>query len=162
MPTLSTPSARSTKPWGFRRLIDSHSKRTHSFQRGPVQAQPFFRLGLSTSIPRIFNPMRSSGQQLVFLVRIDPVAKAMLKQLGFDGPDFPTIYALLDWMKANGWSDARKIAVAAGGSKGEVKRFTRTANNVEVLGLSQGRQKSLEPPPKPMLLEEAQHLIRDC
>lgn len=145
----------------FRRLIDNHSQQTHSFPRGRVQAEPFSRLRLSTSIPRMFDPMRWFGpEQLVFLARFDPVAKAMLKHLGFNGPDFRTLYALLDWMEANGWSDPRKIAAAVGGSKGEVKRFTRTANNVEVLGpFARHGEKSLDPPPKPMSLEEAQHLI---
>jgi hypothetical protein len=145
----------------FRSLIDNHSQRTHSFPQGRVQAEPFSPLRLSTRIPRMFNPMRRFGaEQLVFLARFDAVAKAMLKHLGFNGPDFRTLYALLDWMEANGWSDPRKIAAAAGLAKGEVTRFTPTANNVEVLGpFARHGERSVDPPANPMTLEEAQHLI---
>jgi hypothetical protein len=47
-------------------------------------------------------------------------------------------------------------------SKPEVTRFTQTANSAEALGdAARHAKKRIPPPPKPMTIQEAQHLIRE-
>jgi hypothetical protein len=147
-------------PPAFRSLINNADERSYELPEGSVLASPFAQLTLSSAVPRHFTPMSCFGpKQMVFLARYDDVALGILKYLGFNGPDYRTLYSLLDWLKLHGWNHAN-IAAAADVPSSEITRFTRTANNVEVLGpLARHGGKNWEPPTQPTTLKEAQHLV---
>lgn len=148
------------EPPAFRRLLDLIEQREYEFPEGNVLAEPFSRTVIGSYTPERLNPMARKGPAfLVFLARYDVIARGMLKQLGFSGPDFRTLFSLLDWMIEAGW-DNGDVAEAAQMSVGELKRFTATANNVTALGPhARHGAKGFKPPRKPMSLTEAQNLI---
>jgi hypothetical protein len=145
----------------FRRLIDNHSQQTHDFPPGNVLANPYAPTTVRSAVPREFDPVsRETPAHLVFLARYDDVARAMLKHLGFNGPDYRTLFSLLDWLTHHGWKDPARIAAPSGMKASEVRRFTATVNNVEVLGPhARHGDKNYAPPSQPMTLREARQLI---
>ena len=145
----------------FRRLINNSDQLTYDMRDGSVLASPFAQLTLHSAVPSILDPLSHFGpEQMVFLARYDAIALAMLKHLGFNGPDYRTLYSLLDWLTQHGWKDHTRIAAAADVSPREVKRFTVTVNNVEVLGpYARHGDKNWDPPARPMSLVDAQHLV---
>src|SRR3546814_7597584 len=54
------------------------------------------------------------------------------KHLGFNGPDYRTLYSLLDWMESEGWTE-KQIAAVTDQDADAVKAFTGTANNATIL-----------------------------
>src|SRR3546814_18610274 len=55
------------------------------------------------------------------------------KHLGFNGPDYRTLYSLLDWMESEGWTE-KQIAAVTEQDAAAVKAFTGTANTATLLG----------------------------
>lgn len=128
--------------------------------QGNVLVEPF-----DESIPPILAPTKIIArgdyrpEDMILQSRFDPIAKGMLKHLGFNGPDFRTLYSLLDWMETEGWTE-EQVAAVTGQTKTSVREFTHTANNETVLGpLARHGDKRWSAPTTPMKLIEAQRLI---
>jgi hypothetical protein len=68
-------------------------------------------------------------------------------------------YTVLEIIESYGSTEA--VREAAGVSKNEIKRFTRTADHQRASGLVDARhaRKNTEPPPTPMALPEAEAMI---
>lgn len=147
-------------PPRLRMVVNNLDNSRHSFEPGSVQAEPYSEIALALSIPAIHNPLRYFGpDQMMFLARYDIVARDLLRQLGFNGPNYVTLFAMFDWLKSNGY-DSNMMAAAAGVAHGEIKRFTATVNNVQALGpMARHGDKKQQPPSNPMTLAEAQMII---
>jgi hypothetical protein len=148
------------EPFTFGRLINNRTGKSYECWEGNVLSNPFDDLVLSMGVPRVYAPGNSlSVEQMIFLSRFDDVTRDLLKHLGYNGPDYRTLYSVLDWLKTHGWSDER-IAGCSGMNSGDVKRFTGTVNNVETLGVfARHGAKRHGPPQKTITLAEAQKLI---
>jgi len=91
--------------------------------------------------------------------RTDELTRGMLRFLGVNGPTWITLYALKDFMKRGGM-DEPKLALAAGVSLDEVKRFRHTANNPASIGpFARHGPQGHKPPAVPMTLPEAKRII---
>jgi hypothetical protein len=98
-------------------------------------------------------------EDMIFQARYDPIAKGMLRHLGHNGPDFRTLYSLLDWMETEGWTE-EQVAAVTGQYTAAVKNFTHTANNETVLGpMARHGNKRWIAPTEPMKHIDAQRLI---
>lgn len=133
-----------------------HDRPTH----GNVLVEPFDKFVPPILAPEIDVEKRYQAEEMISQAKFDPVAKGMLKHVGYNGPDFRTLYSLLDWMEAEGWSEA-KVAAVTGQKAADVNLFTHTANNETVLGpmARHGKKLGWQPPAVPMTLKEAQSLI---
>src|SRR3546814_16971527 len=81
------------------------------------------------------------------------------KHLGFNVPDYRTLYSLLDWMESEGWTE-KQIAAVTDQDADAVKAFTGTANNATILDpLARHGEKRWRAPKSIMSLREAQALI---
>src|SRR3546814_8901382 len=81
------------------------------------------------------------------------------KHLGFTGPDYRTLYSLLDWMESEGWTE-KQIAAVTDQDADAVKAFTGTANNATILDpLARSGEKRWRAPKSIMSLREAHELI---
>tara|TARA_B100000378_G_scaffold239676_1_gene207634 strand:+ start:593 stop:1399 length:807 start_codon:yes stop_codon:yes gene_type:complete len=148
------------EPFTFTRLIDNLSDETYECWGGNVLVEPFDPLVVSSVVPRFLAPGDKLNPELMlFLARYDEVTRNLLKHLGFNGPDYRTLYSLLDWLKTHGWSE-EQIASHSKMSASDVKRFRGTVNNVAVLGpLARHGDNKWEAPSKTMTLPDAQKLI---
>lgn len=105
-----------------------------------------------------YNPFGNFTSTMLFLARNDEKAKGMLQFLGVNGITWISLYALLDFMRQE-W-DIPKIALAAGSTKEEIKRFTGTANNYAAIGpFARHGEVGWQIPSKVMSLEESSKLI---
>lgn len=108
---------------------------------------------------RIITHDHYDPKNMIFQARQDPIALGVLKHLGFNGPDYRTLYSLLDWMESEGWTDER-VAAVTNQNADVVKAFTGTANNATILGpLARHGEKRWQVPKSIMTLEDAQALI---
>lgn len=130
---------------------------------GNVLVEPFdpFLSGFPDGA-KIITHSRYNPENMILQARQDPVALGVLKHLGFNGPDYRTLYSLLDWMESEGWTEGR-IAAVTEQDAGVVKAFTGTANNVTILG-PLGRHGAMKShggkaPKSIMTLDDAQALI---
>lgn len=82
---------------------------------------------------KIIKRDRYDPEDMILQARQDPVALGVLKHLGFNGPDYRTLYSLLDWMESEGWSE-EQVASVTKQHADVVNVFTGTANNVTILG----------------------------
>lgn len=148
-------------PFAFSRLVQNRSKKSFDCWDGSVLASPFSSTILNTIVPRSLNPLGRFGpEMMIFLARYDDVTLNLLKHLGYNGPDFRTLYSLLDWLRKHGWKDDDKVADCSEMKGGDVRRFTATVNNVAVLGpLARHGDKGYKPPSDPISLPDAQKLI---
>jgi len=111
---------------------------------------------------KILKRSRYEPEDMILQARQDPVALGMLKHLGFNGPDYRTLYSLLDWMESEGWTE-KQVAAVTKQDAAVVKTFTGTANNVTILG-PLGRHGAMKShsgkaPKSIMSLSDAQGLI---
>lgn len=98
-------------------------------------------------------------ENMILQARQDPIALGVLKHLGFNGPDYRTLYSLLDWMESEGWTEGQ-VAAVTGQDADVVNAFTGTANNATILGpLARHGERRWEVPKSIMALEDAQALI---
>jgi hypothetical protein len=135
-------------------------KRNDRPSDGNVLVEPFDRW-----IPPVIAPKKVIAsknyepEDMIFQARFDPIAKGMLLHLGHNGPDFRTLYSLLDWMETEGWTE-EQVAAVSGQATSVVKDFTHTANNETILGpLARHGNKRWAAPTTPMKHIEAQRLI---
>lgn len=158
------PRVGSYDPFTLGMIIDLRDQRRREGPSvGNVLVEPFDPLLASLpSGEKIIKNNRYGPEEMILQAREDPVALGVLKHLGFNGPDFRTLYSLLDWMESEGWTEERVAAVTEQ-SAAVVNIFTGTANNVTVLGplgrhgaLKSGGGKS---PKLIMTLHDAQALI---
>ncbi len=148
-------------PFTFTRLVQISPEKTFDQWDGSVLASPFCPTILNSKVPRVLNPLGRFGpEMMLFLARYDDVTLNLLKHLGYNGPDFRTLYSLLDWLRKHGWKDDDKVADCSEMNGGDVRRFTATVNNVAVLGpLARHGDKGYKPPSDPISLPDARKLI---
>lgn len=144
----------------FGLIIDLKNGKRHDRPTGGnVLVDPFDEFVPPILAPEIDLESRYGAEQMISQARFDPVARGMLKHVGHNGPDFRTLYSLLDWMESEGWSED-KVAAVTEQKVDAVKLFTHTANNETVLGpMARHGKKGYAPPAVPMTLKEAQALI---
>lgn len=148
------------EPFDFGLIVDVQTDKRHDRPPGGnVLVDPFDQLVPPYVATAIDVDKRYGAEEMIAQARFDPIARGMLKHVGHNGPDFRTLYSLLDWMESEDWSEAQVGAVT--GQKIEaVKLFTHTANNETVLGpMARHGKKGWEPPEVPMTLDAAQALI---
>ena len=135
-------------------------KRNDKPPEANVLVEPFDSGVVTTTKPqKIIAYRRYAAQEMILQARYDPIAKGLLKHLGYNRPDFRTLYSLLDWMKTEGWTD-KQIADVTGQSSGLLHEFTRTANNETVLGpMARHGGKGWKAPSKPVGIDAARSLI---
>jgi hypothetical protein len=105
------------------------------------------------------NPFRRFESAMLWMARVDSTARGMLQFLGTNGPNWITLYGLLDFMVGAKMSkdDLAKLGRT---TKEELKRFTGTANNHAAIGpFARHGELGWDVPKKPMLLKEAQVLM---
>ncbi len=111
---------------------------------------------------KIIKRDRYDPEDMILQARQDPVARGVLKHLGFNGPDYRTLYSLLDWMESEGWTE-EQVAAVTEQDAALVNIFTGTANNVTILGPlgrhGATRSHSGKTPKSIMTLSDAQALI---
>lgn len=148
-------------PFTFTKLVDNSTDKEHDYWDGNVLTNPFHPTVVVSKTPRVLDPGKRFGpEHMLFLARYDDVTKNLLKHLGFNGPDFRTLYSLLDWLRTHGWKDDARVAACSGMNAGDVKRFTGTVNNVAVLGpLARHGDKNWNVPIDTISLQDAQKLI---
>lgn len=145
----------------FERIVDvSSDKRYDRPSEGNVLVEPFDRQVSAVATPhKIIVNGRYGTEEMILQARYDAIAKGLLKHLGFNGPDFRTLYSLVDWMKTEGWTE-EQIAEVTGQRAGVVNDFTRTANNETVLGpLARHGAKGWQAPITPVLINDAQGIV---
>lgn len=152
------------EPFTLGMIIDLHDQRRREGPNaGNVLVEPFDPL--LSSFPagtKIITHNRFGPEEMILQAREDPVTLGVLKHLGFNGPDFRTLYSLLDWMESEGWTE-EQVAAVTEQDAAVVNIFTGTANNVTVLG-PLGRHGAMKsnsgkPPKSIMTLRDAQALI---
>src|SRR3546814_14358318 len=80
------------------------------------------------------------------------------KHLGFNVPDYRTLYSILDWMESEGWTE-KQIAAVTDQDADAVKAFTGTANNATNLDpLARHGEKRWRAPKSILSPREAQAL----
>ena len=127
---------------------------------GNVLVEPFDpRLSTFAAHTKIITRDRYGAEDMILQARQDPIARGLLKHLGFNGPDYRTLYSLLDWMESEGWTE-KQITAVTDQDADAVKAFTGTANNATILGpLARHGEKRWRAPKSIMSLREAQALI---
>ena len=127
---------------------------------GNVLVDPFDKRIPPFDAPnKIIRGKTYAPEDMILQARFDPIAYGMLRHVGYNGPDFRTLYSLLDWMETEGWTEDQ-IAAVTGSNNSVMNDFTRTANNVTVLGpMARHGDKRWAAPATPMALIEAQRLI---
>lgn len=108
----------------------------------------------------IARPLSIEGK-LLFLCHSDKVTYSILTIVGHLGITYASLYSVLDCLKGAGGMTDDSVARLGGATKAELKRFTATANNFEVLGV-QARHGNLDwaVPKQPSLpLDESRKLI---
>lgn len=158
------PHVGSYDPFILGMIVDLQDQRRREGPNvGNVLVEPFdpFLSGFLDGA-KIITHSRYNPENMILQARQDPVALGVLKHLGFNGPDYRTLYSLLDWMESEGWTEGQ-IAAVTEQDAAVVKAFTGTANNVTILGpLSRhGAMKSHsgKAPKSIMTLDDAQALI---
>lgn len=151
-------------PFNLGMIVDLQNQHRHEGPNvGNVLVEPFDPLFSSfPACTKIITHNRYDPENMILQARHDPVALGVLKHLGFNGPDFRTLYSLLDWMKSEGWTEEQVAAVTKQNANA-VNIFTGTANNVTVLG-PLGRHGAMKShsgkaPKSIMTLSNAQALI---
>lgn len=148
-------------PFTFMRLVQVRTNETFDQWEGSILASPFCPTILNSAVPRGLYPLGRFGpQMMMFLARYDDVTLNLLKHLGYNGPDFRTLYSLLDWLRKHGWKDDEKVASCSEMKGSDVRRFTATVNNVAVLGpFARHGDKGYQLPSDPISLPDAKKLI---
>lgn len=125
-----------------------------------VLASPFSQKHLLKEIDKFDNPSDDLIANAVFLCRTDKACHEILSLLGVNGVTWVSLYAALDTVKWYGWNEA-KIVNDAKVSASELKAFTGTANNVNVIGaLARHGESGFGIPTKTMTLDEAEIIMR--
>ena len=137
-------------------------QRSYYYFDGNILADPFksdAKNWTSSSSNYAENPFRHFVSASLFLSRHNQDIRLMLSFLGFNGITWISLYALRDFLKGFGWSDA-DICTKTGISAAELKNFTYTANNVQAIGPN-ARHGIVghKPPTTPMSLESAANII---
>lgn len=154
------PRVSAYEPFALGEIINL---RDHVRRDGPglgnVLVEPFDPLSTFPVGTKIITHDRYNPENMILQARQDTIALGVLKHLGFNGPDYRTLYALLDWMESEGWNEKR-VAAVTGQDAEVVKAFTGTANNATILGpLARHGEKRWQVPKSIMTLEDAQALI---
>jgi len=147
-------------PFDLEAIVDLTTQKRHDHHgEGNVLVEPFDnRLHPLIQSEKIIHE-RYGPEDMIRQARFDPIAKGLLRHLGHNGPDFRSLYSLLDWMETEGWTEEQVSAVSGQKAKA-VKSFTATANNETVLGpMARHGNKGWTAPSKPMPLIDAQRLI---
>jgi hypothetical protein len=105
------------------------------------------------------NQPEDFASKIIHKSRYDKSIREILLFLGVNGLSWISLYAVLDTIKSEGWSEkeiiAQKIATAA-----ELNLFSHTANNVAAIGpFARHGNKGQLPPDNPMSLKTAKELI---
>jgi hypothetical protein len=155
------PLLNAYEPFALGEIVDLRDQvRRTGPSLGNVLAEPFDRR-LSRFLPNttIITHGRYEPENMILQARQDAVALGVLKHLGFNGPDYRTLYSLLDWMESEGWNE-EQVAAVTGQDANVVNAFTGTANNATILGpLARHGAKRWQAPKSIMTLENAQALI---
>lgn len=149
------------EPFTLGQIVEVSNNRRHERpEEGNVLVEPFDRNVYPSIRPsKIVTSGKYQAEDMILHARYDPVAKGLLKHLGFNGPDYRALYSLLDWMEGEGWNE-RQVAGVTGQKHDAVNNFTHTANNETVLGpMARHGAKRWKTPDSPMNLKDAQRLI---
>jgi hypothetical protein len=149
------------EPFALGQIVDlSDQRRRDGPGFGNVLVEPFDpRLSAFPSGTKLIRMDRYDPEAMILQARQDPIARGLLKHLGFNGPDYRTLYSLLDWMETEGWTE-KQIAAVTGQDDSAVKAFTGTANNATILGpLARHGEKRWQAPKSIMSLKDARALI---
>ena len=141
-------------------LINLETNRTYSTGYSDPRASPFGQANqLSVDHLRHRDPFCNFTSTMIFLAKHDDISKGMLQFIGYNGITWISLYALMDFMKTNGWDNAR-IAKEAVKTESEVKRFAHTANNFAAIGpFARHGDLGHQAPKIAMTLEEAANLV---
>lgn len=149
------------EPFALGEIADLRNQvRRNGPSLGNVLVEPFDpRLSRLPADTKIITHDRYDPEDMILQARQDPIALGVLKHLGFNGPDYRTLYSLLGWMESEGWTE-EQVAAVTGQDADVVKAFTGTANNSTILGpLARHGEKRWHVPKSIMTLEDAQALI---
>ena len=148
-------------PFALGQIVEVTTLRRHDGpSEGNVLVEPFDgKVFPPKPQTKLIRHDRYGAEDMLLQARYDFVAKGLLKHLGHNGPDFRTLYSLLDWMESEGWTEAQ-VAAVTGRKAADINVFTGTANNETVLGpLARHGDKRWKAPAAPMRLEDAKALI---
>lgn len=148
------------RPLRFIDLLDLSSNKPYPIGKSNPLSQIFTgRRPMGRHQRGWLNPFIYFVSMAIYQARYDDVSRGMLQFVGFNGVTWISLYALLDFMKKNGW-DEKKVELASGHKKGEVKRFTHTANNFAAIGpFARHGHLGHDSPTHPMTLDTAAELI---
>jgi hypothetical protein len=146
------------RPFPLENLFGPDNRRCGLFEGNPL-VDPFSKELLAKPLTYVFGDLRNQTDRLLFQSRHDRTTRDMLSFMGVNGPTWIALYAMRDYMKKNGWDDA-KIGAASLTSANDVSLFARTANNPAAIGpLARHGDQGHAPPLKPMSLEDARNVI---
>ena len=147
-------------PFDLGLIVDLTTQSRHDHTgEGNVLVEPFDTLIYPLVAPKRIIHGHYGPEDMVGQARFDPIAKGLLRHIGHNGPDFRSLYSLLDWKETEGWTE-EQVANVTSQTGSAVKSFTATANNETVLGpMARHGNKRWTAPSKPMPLVEAQRLI---
>ncbi|MEA3010718.1 MAG: hypothetical protein QOJ91_2410 [Sphingomonadales bacterium] len=145
-------------PFPLEQLIGPQARRYGVLEGNPL-VEPYSEKLLKKPLTYVYGDLSDQTDRLLFQSRHDRTTRDMLSFMGVNGATWIALYAMRDYMRKNGWDDA-KIGAASSRSAGDVSLFARTANNPAAIGpLARHGDQGHIPPPKPMTLELARGII---